>query len=66
MGIPKNLEGCYVIRSAWGGGGGMADSSISADLFQDGNEAEESLCTFACVSPANVTSNYGTNVLMGM
>ena len=46
--------------------GGMARSSISVDLFQHGNEADESSCTFTCVFPANLTSNIGTNVLMGM
>ena len=45
---------------------GMGRGSISADLFQHGNEADEFLCTFTSVSPANVTSNFGTNVLMGL
>ena len=45
---------------------GMAGSPISVDLFQHGNEADESLCTFKEVSPANDTSNFGRNVLLGM
>ena len=44
----------------------MAGSSISVDLVQHGKEADESLCTFTCVSPANVTSIFGRNVLTGM
>ena len=54
-----------MIRNS-GGGGGMAGSSISVDFSQHGNEADKSLCTFTCFSPANVTSNFGRNVLMGM
>ena len=46
--------------------GGMVRGSISADLFQHGNEANESLYTFARVFPANVTSNFATNLLMGL
>ena len=60
-----NLEG--VPRDPnFRGWGGMAGSSISVDLFQQENEADESLCTFTCVFPSNLTSNIGTNVLMGM
>ena len=44
---------------------GMAGSPISVDLFQHGNEADESLCTFKEVSPANDTSNFGRNALNG-
>ena len=36
----------------------MARGSKSADLFQRGNEADESLSTFTRVSPANVTLNF--------
>ena len=46
--------------------GGTAGSSISVDLFQHGNEADELLCIFTWVSPANVKSNFDRNVLMGM
>ena len=49
-----------------GGGGGVARNSIYGDLFQQENEADESLCTFAGASSANDTSNFGRNVLMGM
>ena len=34
---------------------GMTRGSISVDLSQHGNEADESLCTFTRVSPANVS-----------
>ena len=53
-------------NSGGGGGGGTAGSSISMGLFQHGNEADESLCTFAGLSSPNDTSNVGRNVLMGM
>ena len=46
--------------------GGIVRSSISVGLFQHGNEADESLCTFTCVFPTHRKSNIGTNVLMGM
>ena len=46
--------------------GEMAHGSISADLSQNGNEADESLCTFTRISPANVTSNFGTNLLLDL
>ena len=46
--------------------GRMARGSISVDQFQLGNETDQSLCTFTCAFPANVVSNFGTNVLMGM
>ena len=62
-----NLEGVPRDPKSPGGGGGGGQregSSISVDLFQDGNEADES-CAFTCVSPPNVTSSFGTNVLMG-
>ena len=52
----KQIEkGCHVIPTSGGGGGGKARSSISVDLFQHG---KESLCTFTCVSPANLKSNF--------
>ena len=46
--------------------GWNATESILGDLFQHGNEADQSLYTFTRVSPANVTSNFGTYLLMGM
>ena len=46
--------------------GGMARGSKSADLFHHGNEADEPLCTFTRVSPANVTSKVRKNLLIGL
>ena len=61
-----NLEGVPRYPNFRGGGGEMARGSKSADLFQHVNEADESLCTFTRVSPANVTSNFRKNLLMGL
>ena len=44
--------------------GGIARGSISADLFKNGNEADDSLCIFTRVSSANVTSFFGTSLLL--
>ena len=51
-GHAKQIEkGCNVIRYSVRGDG----NTISEDLFQHGNEA---ICTFTCVSPANLKSNF--------